>query len=407
MGEGRDGRRGGDSYPGGGNDVFPTQPLASGAEAGGGGMVPSLSSNSGGGGGGGGGGDRPTPFERIKKKIQKFGSFVGPGFMIAVAYIDPGNYATDIAAGASYRFKLLFVVLLANLFAILPAKPCNQARDQIAIIATDVAEVIGFAIGLNLLIPQVPLVAGCAISIADVMAILFFYRPDGSTKGLRAFELFVALLVLGVAVCFCIQLSLIGDATAAGQVFEGYLPSGAVVERTGLYQACGILGATVIMPHSLSLGSGIVQPRLREYDERKGLLPPEPLPSSSSSSASAAAASSASSGMEENKGYYVPSLAAINHSLRVSVAELAVSLLTLALFVSSAILVVAGASPYDNETAKDGADIFAIHDLLVGSISPPPPPRRAAFFALALLPSGASAGIVCTIAGQMICEGHT
>lgn len=106
------------------------------------------------------------------------------------------------------------------------------ALAEIAIIATDIAEVIGTAIALNLLIPQLPLVAGCALSILDVMAILFLYRPDGAMKGLRAFEVFVCVLVLGVVVCFCIQLSLIKD-TGVGEVFRGYLPSGAIVQSEG------------------------------------------------------------------------------------------------------------------------------------------------------------------------------
>ena len=88
---------------------------------------------------------------------------------------------------------------------------------------------IGFAIALNLLAPQVPLVAGCAISILDVMVLLIFYRPEGSMKQLRYFEIFVMCLVLGVVVCFCIQLSLIND-TSPGEVIKGYLPSKSLIE---------------------------------------------------------------------------------------------------------------------------------------------------------------------------------
>ncbi|OLN93193.1 Manganese transporter SMF1-like protein 2 [Colletotrichum chlorophyti] len=357
-------------------------------------------------------------FERVKNAVVKFGSFVGPGFMIAVAYsnktpeplLDPGNYATDVAAGASYRFRLLFVVLLANLFAIFLQCLCiklgtvtglNLAEAcraflprwlnyilyifaEVAIIATDIAEVIGFAIGLNLLVPAVPLVAGCAISILDVMIILVFYRPHGSMRGLRIFEYFIIGLVLGVVVCFCIQLSLIRE-TPVGEVFQGYLPSHAVVESQGLYQACGILGATV-MPHSLYLGSGIVQARLREYDEKHNLMPPE------------MEEDVAEDGVE--KSYYVPSAKAIKHSLKTSSAELSISLFTFALFVNSAILIVAGVSLYGNADAAD-ADIFSIHQLLTDSISK----AAGTVFALALLLSGVSAGIVCTIAGQMVSEG--
>jgi metal iron transporter len=103
---------------------------------------------------------------------------------------------------------------------------------MIQIIATDIAEVIGTAIAINLLIPKIPLVAGCALSICDVLLILLFYNPQGSMRGLRWFEMFVAALVLGVVICFCIQLSLIED-TPVGHVFQGYLPSSAIVEKNG------------------------------------------------------------------------------------------------------------------------------------------------------------------------------
>lgn len=103
---------------------------------------------------------------------------------------------------------------------------------EAAIIATDIAEVIGTAIALNVLL-KVPLVAGCAISILDVLIILFFYNPSGmSMRALRIFEAGVALLVLGVVVCFCFQLSLIKD-TSVGEVFKGYLPSSALIKSKG------------------------------------------------------------------------------------------------------------------------------------------------------------------------------
>lgn len=234
--------------------------------------------------------------------------------------------------------------------------------------------------------------AGCALSILDVMVILFFYRPEGTMKGLRLFEFFVMLLVLAVVVCFCVQLSLIEN-TTPGEVFKGYLPNNAVAESQGLLQSCGILGATV-MPHSLYLGSGIVQSRLRDYDAKRGLLPPQrPLSTSSSLDEDSGAKRGA-------KTYYVPSRAAIKHSLKYAYTETSLSLFTFALFVNSAILIVAGASLYGNGDALD-ADIFGIHDLLSDSISS----AAGTIFALALLFSGVSAGIVCTIAGQMVCEG--
>lgn len=197
------------------------------------------------------------PFLRAWQILLKFARFVGPGIMISVAYIDPGNYATDVAAGASYRFKLLVMVLISNVLAVFLQSLCiklgsvtglNLAEmvkentppwlnyvlyffGEAAIIATDIAEVIGTAIGLNLLF-NLPLVAGCAISIVDVLVILVFYKPTGSMRGMRAFELFVALLVLGVVICFCFQLSLIQNA-GVGEVFRGYLPSNALVQGEG------------------------------------------------------------------------------------------------------------------------------------------------------------------------------
>lgn len=216
------------------------------------------------------------------------------------------------------------------------------------------------------------------------MIILIFYNPNGSMRGLRVFESFVVLLVLAVAVCFCIQMSFIRN-TSAGDVFRGYLPSSAIVQQQGLYQACGILGATV-MPHSLYLGSGMPQPRLKEYDEKKGLLLRPQVPDGDTPD-------------DNKKAAYVPSPAAIRHCYKYSVIELAASLFTFALFINSAILVIAGAS-LSGAAAQD-ADIFAIHALLAASLG------RAAgvLFALALLLSGVSAGVVCTLAGQMVSEG--
>ncbi|KAI9717175.1 MAG: hypothetical protein M1812_004923 [Candelaria pacifica] len=344
----------------------------------------------------------------IGRVLTKFGKFVGPGFMISVAYIDPGNYSTDVAAGASYKFRLLFIVLLSNLFAIFLQSLCvklgtvtglNLAEHcrvhlprwlnialyllaESAIIATDIAEVIGSAIALNLLL-HIPLVAGCALTLVDVLIILLFYNPSGSMRRLRAFEFFVMALVIGVVVCFCIQLSLIQN-TSVGEVFRGYLPSSSIVQSDGgvvsLYLSCGILGATV-MPHSLYLGSGMVQSRLRHFDKQAGNF-------------------STHCDDPEDFLIYKPSLAAVRSCLSYSVAELAIALFSFALFVNSAILIVAGVSLSDSSTAQS-ADLFGIYHLLSESIAP----VAATIFALALLLSGTSAGIVCTIAGQMVSEG--
>lgn len=136
------------------------------------------------------------------------------------------------------------------------------------------------------------------------------------------------------------------------------------------------------MPHSLYLGSGIVQSRLEEYDVKNGIVPQSVVTNN------------------DSKAPYYPSLPAINFCLKYSVAELSISLFTFALFVNSAILIVAGASLSSNSTASD-ADLFGIYHLLSSSLAP----AAGTIFALALLLSGISAGIVCTIAGQMVSEG--
>ncbi|KAJ5899674.1 Smf1 [Penicillium taxi] len=339
--------------------------------------------------------------------LIKFGRFIGPGFLVAVAYIDPGNYSTDIAAGAEYKYALLFIVLLSNLFAILLQTLCiklgsvtglNLAENcrkhlprwmvwilyvlaEAAIIATDIAEVVGSAIALNLLTPKIPLVAGCAITLADVFFLLLFWQPNGSMLGLRLFEFFVMALVMAVVVCFCIQLSLIEN-QSVGEVFRGYLPSSAIVKSEGIYQSCGILGATV-MPHSLFLGSGIVQSRLKDFDVTTGYVQ-----------------STVPLGSNGGEVEYRPSIHAIRACLKYSVIELALSLFTFALFVNSAILIVAGASLYD-VPGGSSADLFGIHNLLSASVAP----AAGLIFALALLLSGLSAGLVCTMAGQMVSEG--
>jgi metal iron transporter len=148
-----------------------------------------------------------------------------------------------------------------------------------------------------------------------------------------------------------------------------------------LYLSCGILGATV-MPHSLYLGSGVVQSRVRDFDNKLGN-------------------NYNTTDSEGEPIKYRPSLAAIKYCLGYSIAELAISLFTFALFVNSAILIVAGAS-LSNNSASQSADLFGIYDLLRSTLSP----AAATLFALALLLSGTSAGIICTMAGQMVSEGQ-
>ncbi|KAL7273494.1 Manganese transporter smf1 [Rhizina undulata] len=334
--------------------------------------------------------------------LRKYATFIGPGFLISVAYMDPGNYSTDIAAGATFKYAHLFVILLANFFAAFLQSLCiklgsvtglNLAENcrehfpkwlclclyflaECAIVATDLAEVIGSAIALNILL-KIPLVAGVAVTAVDVLVVLFFYRPNGAMRGLRAFEIFLSALVFGVVICFCVELSHIDNASA-GEVMKGYLPSKAVATGNGLYLSCGIIGATV-MPHSLYLGSGIVQPRLRDFDIKAGNYSP------------------AESDETEK---YRPSISAIRYTMNYCIADLVLSLFTAALFANSAILIVGGATLSGTPEAQN-ADLFGIYDLLQQNVSK----VAGTIFALSLLFSGESAGIVATLAGQMISEG--
>lgn len=155
-----------------------------------------------------------------------------------------------------------------------------------------------------------------------------------------------------------------------------------LADNDSLYQSCGILGATV-MPHSLFLGSGLVQARLKEFDVTSGYVD-----------------ASVPLGSNGSEVEYRPSIDAVRGCMKYSIIELTLSLFTFALFVNSAILIVAGASLY-GKAGADEADLWGIHDLLSNSIAP----AAGLIFALALLLSGISAGIVCTMAGQMVSEG--
>lgn len=168
----------------------------------------------------------------------------------------------------------------------------------------------------------------------------------------------------------------------ASDIFKGFLPSKAVIEGDGLYLSLAILGATA-MPHSLYLGSGVVQPRLRDYDIKHGYYSPDELD------------------IDNNHQDYKPSLESVQETLHYTVAELLVSLFTIALFVNCAILIVSGATLFETPQDADIADLFSIYELLSNTLSK----SAGTIFALALLFSGQSAGIVCTLSGQIVSEG--
>lgn len=358
-----------------------------------------------------------TFFSLAKASVRKYALFIGPGIMVSVAYMDPGNYATGVSAGAQNRFSLLFFVLLSNFMAVVLQLLCIKlgtvtgydlarcCRENLpkrlnyvlwflaecAIVATDVAEVIGSAIALNILL-KIPLPAGVAITIVDVLVVLAAYRLDTPlAKFVRFFEYAVGVFVLGVVVCFCVELAYLPRGSMpGGQVMRGYVPSKEMFQDGGLTVATSIIGSTVMI-HLLFLGLGLVQPRLREYDLTKGLL-------------------KHTLDLLHEKGEdvlqyiyeeYRPLLAAIKYCYKFSVIELAVTLCTFALFVNSAILIVAGATLYGTPQAVN-ASLYTIHDLLLLTLAP----VVGTIFMLALLFLGQLAGIVCTIAGQMVSEGH-
>lgn len=384
---------------------------------------------------------------RSKSVLKKYGSFVGPGMLISVAYMDPGNYATGITAGASNEYSLLFIVFLSNVIAIFLQSLCIKLGSvtgydlarccreylpkqlnwvlwflaECAIIATDVAEVIGSAIALNILL-KIPLPAGVVITIIDVLFVLMAYRADTSLmKFVKIFEYAVGALVMVVVVCFAVELSQIH--ASAKDIFRGFVPSKQMFDGNGMTIATSIIGSTVMI-HSLFLGSGLVQPRLRDFDVKHGYVnlddivnktDQSQLPVIESSTITTPTTiqsekkndnSNVKVSMYEKEAdyfyhYYKPSYQSIKYSLKYSIIELTITLITLALFVNSAILIVSGSTLYGTEEAID-ADLYTIHDLLSRSLAP----AVGTIFMVALLASGQSAGIVCTIAGQIVSEGH-
>ncbi len=210
---------------------------------------------------------------------RKFLAFFGPGYLVAVGYMDPGNWATSLSGGAQFGYTLLFIAVLSNIMAIILQSLCARlaiatgrdlaqaCRDafpkfisfplwifaELAICATDLAEVIGTAIGLNLLF-KIPLEFGVLITALDVFLILWLQN-----KGFRWIEAFVISLLVVITACFAIQIFYAKPEWA--EVINGFIPTTDIITNPNkLFIALGIIGATV-MPHNLYLHSGIVQTR--------------------------------------------------------------------------------------------------------------------------------------------------
>jgi manganese transport protein len=320
---------------------------------------------------------RTVPVLRSGSIFKRALAFVGPGFLVSVGYMDPGNWATAIAGGARFGYALLFVALLSNIMAIILQSLCARlaiasgrdlaqaCRDafpkpvafmlwvfaEIAIIATDVAEVVGTAIGLNLLF-SIPLEIGVIITALDVFIILLLQR-----LGFRWVEAFVITLLGVIFACFMVQIALASPDW--GGVLRGFAPTTDILhDKAMLYLALGIVGATV-MPHNLYLHSGIVQ--TRDYGET----------------------------LSEKKS-----------ALRFATFDSTFAL-CFALIVNASILILAAAT-FHKSGATTVTDIGDAHKMLaplVGSLLAPK------LFAIALLCCGLNSTVTATLAGQIVMEG--
>lgn len=308
---------------------------------------------------------------------RRAAAFLGPGYMVAVGYMDPGNWATSLAGGSKFGYALLTVALLSNIMAIVLQSLCarlaiGSGRDlaqacrdaypsyvavplwafaEIAIIATDIAEVIGTAIGLNLLF-GIPLEIGVLITALDVFVILLLQR-----LGFRWMEAFIITLLGVIAICFAIQIFLADPQW--GAVIRGFLPTTEVVTNPEmLYLALGILGATV-MPHNLYLHSGIVQTR--------------------------------------SYGHTVPEK---KEALTFATLDSTVAL-CFALLINASILILAAAA-FNANGKTDVVELGEAHSLLSPLLGLAIAPT---LFGIALLCCGLNSTVTATLAGQIVMEG--
>ncbi|CAL1694687.1 unnamed protein product [Somion occarium] len=388
----------------------------------------------------------------------------GVGIVCAVAYFDPGNWGVDLQAGSQFGYKLLFIVLLAGLFAAFlqvlasrlgcvtgldlashcrlllynrPKRPRLYrwlllyplyALSEIAIISTDLAELLGSAIALCLLFPRLPLWAGVLLTASDVLLLLALGNPLGG-RPVRLFELLIAALVLTVLVCMAIIISKVG--VHWGQAFYGFVPSNSIFKSGALYTSIGIIGATV-MPHSLFLGSALAtQDRITSSTELT-----KPVFSVSSATSSQSGFTSASlatfrrsrlqSGFQHFKVAFLTAfrivpveefannptthaehenrpLAIVRAHIYHGMVDIVVSLLGFAVAINAMILILASAVFFYGSGKGSGgpASLFDAYDLLRDIVGKP----AATLFALALLASGQSSSIIATMAGQIVSEG--
>jgi manganese transport protein len=308
--------------------------------------------------------------------LRRLLAFFGPAYMISVGYMDPGNWATDIAGGSRFGYSLLWVLVMSNVIALLLQSHCARlgvvtgkdlaqaSREsyprfvnyflyflaEIAIAACDLAEVIGMAIGLHLLFPSISILAGVCITVLDSFLLLFLMN-----RGIRKLEAFIISLVALIGLCFLIQLTI--AAPDPSEIVTGLFPS--IPGNEALFIAIGIIGATV-MPHNLYLHSSLVQTRSFKRTA------PE-----------------------------------IRRAIRFNTADSAIAL-NLALFVNAAILILSAATFYKNGK-YDVVEIQDAHQLLAPMLGSTIAPI---LFAVALIAAGQSSTITGTLAGQVVMEGY-
>jgi len=305
---------------------------------------------------------------------KKLMAFIGPAYLVSVGYMDPGNWATDIAGGSSFGYSLIWVLLLSNLMALLLqtlsarfgvvtgtdlAQASRRyyspvmnvflyALAEIAITACDLAEVIGMAIGLNLLF-GFPLIWGVLISLFDTFLVLFLMN-----RGIKKLEIFIVTMIFIIGFSFLIELLL--SRPAGLPILQGFIPHS--LNGESLYIAIGIIGATV-MPHNLYLHSSLVQSRNIERSPK-----------------------------------------GIREALRYNLIDTGIAL-NIAFVVNMAILILAASAFYKNgyQHVAELQDAYKLLNRLLGSWAPK-------LFALALVASGQSSTVTGTLAGQIIMEGY-
>jgi manganese transport protein len=308
---------------------------------------------------------------------RKLVAFLGPGYLVAVGYMDPGNWATSLAGGSKFGYALLTIALISNIFAIVLQALCARlgigagrdlaqaCRDafprpvayplwvlaEVAICATDLAEVIGTAIGLNLLF-GVPLEIGVLITALDVFLILWMQN-----LGFRWIEAFIVTLLGVIAVCFSIQIAMADPDW--GAVIRGFAPTTQVVTNPDmLYLSLGILGATV-MPHNLYLHSGVVQTR-RFGDS-----------------------------VEEKR-----------EAIKLATADSTIALM-FALLINASILILAAAT-FNKVGKTDVTELDQVHSFLAPLLGSAIAPT---LFGIALLCCGLNSTVTATLSGQIVMEG--